>query len=70
MGCIATIKHDSFPAQGIYLGKSVRVCFHYDTEHWIPGKVVRDDSEEPGELIIQLKTGQFVRSVECQYSLV
>jgi hypothetical protein len=70
MGCITTIKHNSFPKQGEYLDKLVRVCFHYDTEHWIQGKVVRDDAEEPGELIIQLDNGQFVRAVECQYSLV
>ena len=69
MGCVDTIKHDRFPAQGKHLGRAVRVCFHYDTDHQIKGRVIRDDAEEPFELLIMLEDERCVRAVECMYTL-
>lgn len=68
MGCHDNIRHDKFPKQGRHAGKRVNVCFHYDTTKTLLGAVVRDDAESPGELIIRLDDGRFVRSVECMYS--
>lgn len=72
MGNVKNITHDKFPKQGGQLGKSVEVCFHYDTNNRVPGVIVRDDMEEPWETIIQLQETsegppRFVRAVECQY---
>ena len=69
MGYVPTIKFDKFPKQGDYLGRTVEVCFHYDTSKTISGVVVRDDIESPHETIIQLSDGRLVRGCECQYSL-
>lgn len=44
------------------------MCFHYDTAHVLPGTVVRDDTEEPGKMIIRLDDGRVLLSTECQYS--
>lgn len=68
MGTAPNIAHDRFPKQGQYVGRLVKVCFNYDTSHVIEGTVVRDDTEEPGELIIQLDDGRFVRAKECMWS--
>lgn len=70
MGCIDTIAHDRFPAQDQdNLGREVRVSFHYDTAHTIRGRIIRCDTEEPGEMLIMLEPeGRVVRAVECQYS--
>lgn len=68
MGCVSAITHDTFPEQGRYYRKRVRVCFHYDTSNTVLGTVVRDDAEAPGEMIIMLDDGRYVRSVECMYS--
>ena len=59
----------TYPKQGIYLLKRVRVCFDYDTSNTILGRVVRDDEEEPGLMIIQLDDGRYVLSTECQYQI-
>jgi hypothetical protein len=59
-----------YPPQGSFLGRRVVVCFNYDTSETFAGEIVRDDTEEPGFLIIKLDTGQYVMSTECQYSLV
>lgn len=67
MGCVDTIRHDRFPKQGSYLGSEVRVCFHYDADNWVRGRVIRDDAEEPGEMLIALDEGRVVRAVECQW---
>jgi len=32
MGNVKNISMDSFPKQGGFLGKEVKVCFHYDTD--------------------------------------
>ena len=68
MGVVQGITHDQFPKQGSFFGKSVEVCFHYNLLHKIRGKVVRDDAEGPGLMIIRLEDGRHVLSTECQYS--
>lgn len=68
MGAVKNITHNSFPEQGTLLGCLVKVGFHYDTDHTINGKIVRDDAEEPGRLIIALENGTYVLATECQYS--
>lgn len=70
MGCVTGISFDEFPKQSDYVGKLVKVCFNYDSSKWIHGVVVRDDRGAPGETIIRLADGRYVRSVECQYSFV
>ena len=70
MGCVKSIDADRFPAQGSQWGKQVRVCFNYDTSRTILGRVVRDDAEEPGHMIIKLEDGRHVLSTECQYQPV
>lgn len=68
MGICKNINFDSFPKQGKSVGKRVRVCFNYDTSRIIRRTIVRDDAEEPWELIIKLDDGRYVRAVECMYS--
>jgi hypothetical protein len=68
MGSHPNITPDRFPRQGQYLGNAVVVCFNYDTSATINGKVIRDDVEEPGRMIILLENGWAVLSTECQYS--
>jgi hypothetical protein len=65
-----SITFDRFPKQGAYVGRRVRVCFDYDTSKQVTGTVVREDVEEPGEMIIKLDNGRYVRSVECQYGFL
>lgn len=67
MGIRKNIDYDTFPKQG-NVGKRVRVCFNFDTSRVIRGTIVRDDTEEPGELIIKLDDDRYVRAVECMYS--
>lgn len=67
MGIRKNIGYDTFPKQG-NVGKRVRVCFNYDTSRIIRRTIVRDDAEEPWELIIKLDDGRYVRAVECMYS--
>jgi hypothetical protein len=68
MGAHQNIAIDKFPKQGRELNRRVRVCFNYDTSRQVGGVVVRDDSEEPGRMIIRLDDGRFVLSTECQWS--
>lgn len=68
MGVAANITHNTFPRQGEWVGQRVRVCFNYNTQHWIGGTVVRDDKEEPYRAIIQLDDGRYVLTTECQHS--
>lgn len=70
MGNVETITATRFPKQGCMALKRVSVCFNYDTTRQALGTVVRDDAEEPFQLIIRLDDGRFVRSVECQYRLL
>lgn len=67
MGCHKNITIDKFPKHGEQLGNQVKVCFHYDTDNWIGGKIVRDDMEEPYLTIIRLDDGRHVLGSECQY---
>lgn len=69
MGSVQNIGMHCFPAQGSYLGRRVRVCFHYDTEVTIGGEVVRDDVDAPYALIIKLDDGRYVLATECMYAL-
>ena len=68
MGCHKNITINTFPKQGSMLGKRTEVCFHYDTSKTIFGTIVRDDAEDPGESIIKLDDGRYIRATECQYS--
>lgn len=70
MGCVKNISYESFPKQGLYVGKPVNVCFNYDTTKCLPGVIVRDDYEEPWLGIIALEDGRYVLTTECQYSIV
>lgn len=70
MGAVANITATKFPKQGTFLGKRVRVCFHYDTSSEVMGTVDRDDAEAPWVMVIRLDTGRVVLSTECMYSPV
>lgn len=67
MGVHQNIGYDKFPKQGGDLGKKVNVCFNYESNKIIKGKVVRDDIEEPYLMLFQLEDGRVVRSTECHY---
>ena len=69
MGCVKSIDRYSYPKQGRHLNSRVEVCFHYNTAETIGGTIVRDDVERPGETIIRLDDGRYVRATECQYSI-
>lgn len=69
MGCIDTIDWYKFPAQSGMVNRRVKVCFHYDTSHFVNGTLIRDDREEPFETLIKLDDGRVIRGVECQFSL-
>jgi hypothetical protein len=68
MGCHKNITATTFPRQSDRLNARVQVCFHYDTSMLVDGTVVRDDTEDPCELIIKLDDGRYLRASECQYS--
>jgi len=68
MGIKPNIDYDHFPKQSDWLHKRVKVCFRYDVDKTIMGFIVRDDMEEPGETIIVLDNGRFVRGAECMYT--
>lgn len=69
MGAIDSVSTDRFPRQGRYLGRRVKVCFHYNTKDTtVGGEIVRDDVEEPYRTIIRLDDGRYVLSTECQYT--
>lgn len=76
MGCINTITYDKFPKQKdktykfpeFAVGARVEICYHYDTSRKHYGTVVRDDLEEPYEMIIKTDDGRYLRGCECQYS--
>lgn len=76
MGCVSTISYDKFPMQADHnykypeVGKRVKVCYHYDTNHYHYGVIVRSDREEPYKTIIALDNGRYILGTECQYSLV
>ncbi len=67
MGTHAAITSSGFPKQGKWVGRRVKVCFHYDTSQVVEGEIVRDDAEDPHRTIIKLDDGRHVLGVECQY---
>ncbi len=69
MGCVDTITVYKFPKQSEHVNRRVKVCFHYDTNKWIMGTIIRDDREEPFETLIKLDDGRVIRGTECQYSM-
>lgn len=69
MGCVKTITAYQFPKQSMFVNRRCKVCFHYDTSHYIYGTIYRDDSEEPYETLIKLDDGRIIRACECQYSI-
>lgn len=68
MGAHRNISIDKFPLQTDWVGKPVRVCFHYDATRYIEGQILRDDREEPFITIIKLTDGRYVLAHECMYS--
>ena len=70
MGAVENITIDNFPKQGSFLNSLVKVCFHYDTEKFIYGFVVRNDIEEPFITLIRLADNRFVLGRECQYQII
>lgn len=70
MGCHDNITKHRFPRQGVNLNRKVEVCFHYNTDEIIMGKIIRDDRDAPFETIILLNDGRVVRAAECQYSML
>ena len=69
MGVEASIGYDKFPQQSPIIGRTVFVCFNYDTTQQLRGTLVRDDREAPWLTIIQLDDGRFVLAQECQYNI-
>lgn len=69
MGCVDTITVYKFPKQSEHVNRRVKVIFHYDTNKWIMGTIIRDDREEPFETLIKLDDGRVIRGTECQYSM-
>jgi len=59
-----------YPKQGSCLGKKVKVTYYYNTKEYHLGKIIRDDTEEPGKTIIQLKNGRVLLATECQYQIL
>lgn len=70
MGVVSSVGYSKFPKQGRYYGRSVEVCFNYDTSAIVKGVIVRDDIEEPFRTIIHLSDGRYVLATECQYSII
>lgn len=78
MGVYDNISMSKFPKQGSFAGKRVKVLFHYNTDEFVLGRFVRDDSEARtlGEHkaepigIIALDDGRYVLATECQFGLI
>lgn len=70
MGCHYKFDIDKYPVQTKYLGKRVKVCFHYNTSEFRIGTICRDDYGEPGLTLIFLEDGRIVTPAECQYSFI
>lgn len=78
MGVVRTITYENYPKQKdctyrfpeLAVGARVEVCYHYDWTKTHLGTIVRDDLEEPYEVIIKLDNGRYLRGAECQYSYV
>ena len=70
MGNTQHINADKFPKQGSWIGQRVRVCYDYNTTRAVEGVVIRDDTTEPGLMIIHTDDGRALLSTECQYSRI
>lgn len=68
MGIHPNVSYEKFPKQGEWLNKRTQVCFNYDTDKILMGKIIRDDIEEPFKTIILLDDGRCVMATECMYS--
>lgn len=69
MGVVKNIKHDAFPRQSDWVGWVTEVAFHYDTEHKVQGRIVRDDMDQPCLTLIELVDGRIVTGAECQWTI-
>lgn len=69
MGAVKGIDFENFPKQSDWLGRSVKVCYNYDTSKQTKGTIIRDDREKPYMTIFQLENGRVVLATECMYSL-
>lgn len=69
MGVVEGVGRHKYPKQSDYVGKRTEVAFEYDWDNTIKGTFVRDDRDGPGETIILLDNGRFVRGVECMYTM-
>jgi hypothetical protein len=67
MGVHKNISYDKYPKQSDNVGKSVLVCFCYNTNKYIDGVIVRDDREDPWTTLIKLIDDRYVNATECQY---
>lgn len=68
MGIHDKITYKRFPLQGPFVGSRVKVVFHFDLSQAIFGTVVREDAEDPWQMIIRLDDDRYVLATECQYS--
>lgn len=67
MGAHKNISYKRFPKQGDWLGLETKVCFHYNTDRYVKGTIIREDMEEPYITIILLEDGRVILAKECQY---
>ena len=70
MGISPHINADTYPEQGTFVGRRVKVCYEYDTSRMVEGVILRDDKTEPGLLIIHTDDGRALLGTECMYSLI
>lgn len=70
MGYVETIDYDNYPEQSKNIGRRVVVCYKYDTTKMHEGEIIRDDVGEPGETLIKLDNGRYLRAAECMFQFV
>ena len=64
----ASVTLDGGPKQGSWLHRQVRVYFNGNLDRSLVGHIVRDDDEEPYEIIIRLRDGRLVLGSEVTFS--
>lgn len=67
MGYTKNITAFNFPKQSEDINKRCKVLFHYQDPE-VYGTIIRSDSEDPWQTIIQLDDGRIILATECQYS--
>jgi hypothetical protein len=67
---MATITHDSFPAQLPILGAEAVVALDNDVINVVTGRIVRADAEEPHVAVLLLEDGRAVLGSECVFTPV